>query len=506
MMRMMRNWASWRNKRYAVVTGASIAPIWFLAISYMLFAPPKYDASMTMILPGDGPTASLTLNDVGQASTRSSSPWSSSRLSPVESYRKLMMTASMKTRAANMRGMLPEHFPTPKIKLVDQTNLIMITVRGNSKKAAEANASAFLNAFNVELTALREDYIERREQANRSAIDIYEKSVTDAQQKMLDFRESTGIASDTQYARAQTLVETLEDRLREVETKRARLSGEVIGLEETLRTDAGKAAIGLKLSADPVFQNLLEAAGEQKLEFEAARRTFGPNHPDFLAIVVRFKGTLKALRDRGRSITGLSPEIFGTADLAAHGEREKMLATLVGIASRRDGLATEAKVLTEQLVEVRETVESLAVPSSQYERLARDLQITEAVFASALARADTTKTDLFGTYPLAQVVEYPVASSEPVSPDKKIGLIAAIAGTIFVVSGLVLAWLRGTIIAALGRMFAHPSTEPEFRRREPDAPDTRALDDEPLVEIPHQVPIHERYAFEAELERSRDTS
>lgn len=505
-MGLLRNWASWRRIRYAVVTGMSIAPIWFLAISYMLFAPPKYDASMTLILPGDGPTASLTLDNVGQASTHSSSPWSSSRLSPVESYRKLMMTSSMKNRAANMRGMLLEDFPTPKIKLVDQTNLIMITLRGNSQEAAEANASAFLNAFNVELTALREDYIARREEANRSAISIYEQSVMDAQQAMLDFRADTGIASETQYTRAQTLVETLEDRLREVERKEARLSGEVVGLEQTLRTSAPKAAIGLKLSADPVFQNLLEAAGEQKLEFESARRVYGENHPDFLAIAVRFKGTLMALRERGRAITGLSPEIFGGADLAAHGEREKMLATLVGIASRRDGLATEAGILRNQLVQVREKVENLAVPSSQYERLARDLQITEAVFASALARADTTKTDLFGTYPLAQVVEYPHASSKPVSPDKKIGLIAAIAGTIFVIGGLMLAWLRSRILTALGRMFSHPSNEPEFKRQEPVAPATRSLDDEPLIEIPNQVPIHERYAFEAELERDRDTS
>ncbi len=503
-MRVFRNWSSWRRMRYAIVTGASIAPIWFLAVSYMLFAPPKYDASMTLILPGDGPTASLTLDQVGQASTHSSSPWSSSRLSPVEGYRKLMMTGTVKRRAAETREVDPDSFPTPKIKLVDQTNLMMITLRGDSKDDAEANANAFLDAFNVELNTLRTNYTARRESANRSAIEVHEEAVMKAQNALLDFRARTGISSDAQYGQAQALVENLQGRLREVESKQVRLSGEVSGLEQTLRTSASEAAIALKLSADPVFQDLLKAAGIQKIEFEAARATFGPNHPDYLAIVERLKTTLTALRSRGRSITGLSPEVFSTADLAAHGEREKMLATLVGIASRRDGLIAEQAILNTQLTTALQEIERLALPSSQFERLARDLQIAEAVFASALARADTTKTDLFGTYPLAQVVEYPLASDKPVSPSKKIGMISAIAGTVFVVIGLMLAWLRGRILRALGRMFAHPSKDPEFQRKDPIAPDTKSLDDEPLVEIPNQIPIHERYAFEEKPERRND--
>jgi len=128
------------------------------------------------------------------------------------------------------------------------------------------------------------------------------------------------------------------------------------------------------------------------------------------------------------------------------------------------------------------------------------------VFASALARADTTKTDLFGTYPLAQVVEYPLASDDPVTPNEKIGLIAAIAGTIFVAGGLTLAWMRRPILRALGRMFAHPSSDPEFKRREPSPAAANALDDEPLVEIPNQIPRHERYAFADEEGNGRDSA
>jgi len=505
-MWIFRNWAVWRRLRYALVTIAAVSPIWFLAISYIAFSTPKYEAGMTLILPGEGPTASLTLDDVGQASTHSSSPWSSSRLSPVESYRKLMMTDAVRRRAAKQRSLSVDEFPKPKIKLVDQTNLMMLSLRGLSKGGAEDNANAFLEAFNTELTILREDYISRKETANRDAISGYKDAVTAAQTAILDFRSSTGLSSPEQYDETLALISSLETRVREIDAEQGRLSGEVMGLEASLGTTARRAASALKLRADPVFQAMLDDVGLLKIEYEKARSSFGDRHPDYLAIAGKFRAAVVAMQTRGRALTGLSPEEFRSADLATRGARESMLSTLVEADARRNGLRAEQVAMRQQLADARIEVESLAAPSAELDRLMRDHQVAEAVFASALARADTTKTDLFGSYPLVQVVEYPLASEKPVTPNKKIGLISAIAGTIFVAGGLILAWMRRPILRALGRMFAHPSAEPDFARREPATPDRKAQDDEPLIEIPNQVPRHERYAFEDEERPGRDTA
>ncbi len=505
-MQIFKNWANWRRLRYAIVTLAAIAPIWFLAISYILFSTPKFEANMTLILPGEGPTASLTLDEVGQASTHSSSPWSSSRLSPVESYRKLMMTDAVRRRAAMDRSLDTEAFPTPKIKLVDQTNLMMISLRGLSKGGAEDNANAFLDAFNAELGALRQDYIARRETANRDAIKGYKDAVNTAQQAILEFRNTSGLRSPEEYKETLVLIADLETRIRALDTDLERLSGEVSGLQGSLKTTADRAAAALKLRADPVFQAMLDDVGVLKINYEKARARYGERHPSFTAIATRYKATITAMQQRGRALTGLSADRFRTVDLATRGTRETMLSNLVEVDARRNGLAAERNVMTAQLDEAREKVGTLAAPSAELDRLMRDHQVAEAVFASALARADTTKTDLFGTYPLAQVVEYPLASDDPVTPNEKIGLIAAIAGTIFVAGGLTLAWMRRPILRALGRMFAHPSSDPEFKRREPSPAAANALDDEPLVEIPNQIPRHERYAFADEEGNGRDSA
>ncbi len=494
-MRIFRNWSSWRRLRYVIVTTMAITPIWFLAGSYILFTPKKYEAAMTIILPGDGPNASVNLDQVGQATMNSSSPWASSRLSPVESYRKLMMTDTVRREAAAARGLSPDNFPPPKIKLVDQTNFIMITIRGLTPDGATANANAFLDAFLAKLNRLRRDFAESREFANRSALVNYKENVARAQEKLLAYQAESGLASADQYGETIALVDKLSRRVQNIDAEIGRRAGEVSALQTSLKITPDRAAAALKLRADPVFQAMLTETAEKKIAYDQAVRRYGERHPAYEAAKREYLGAAQPMIRRGEGLTGLDSESFrALGDLSVEGTREGMFGTLVENAAARDGLIAERKALQAQLTFARAETKRLSAPAAELDRLARDHQVAEAVFVSAIARADTTKTDLFAAYPMAQVIEAPVASGTPVSPSTKIGLIAAIAGTIFVAGGLILAWMRMTILRWLGRLFAHPSAEisAALKSNEPAAPRREALDDEPLVEIPHQVPPHER--------------
>jgi len=490
-MRLFKNWAQWRRLRYVIVTVMAIAPIWFLAITYITLTPKQYAAGMTIILPGDGPNASVNLDQVGQATSSSSSPWASSRLSPVESYRKLMMTDTVRRASAAARGLTPDTFPKPKIKLVDQTNLIMVSMRGLSPEGATANAQAFLDSFTDELTRLRQDFADRRENANRSALKQYQDNVARAQERLLEFQAESGLADAGQYGETVALVDTLGRRLQNIDAEIGRRDGEVKALEASLNVDARRAASALKLRADPVFQSLLEEMTAMKIVFEKAKRQYGDRHPEFQAAKRKYLSIAQPMLQRGEALTGLDRQAFrALGDISAHGVRETMLGTLVDNAAARDGLIAERGALAAQYTTAKAEVQRLSAPAAELDRLAREHQVAEAVFVSAIARADTTKTDLFAAYPLAQVIEQPYASNDPVSPSTKIGLIAAIAGTVFVAGGLTLAWMRNSILRWLGRLFAHPSTEIDaaMAARESASPQPRALDDEPLIEIPNQVP------------------
>ena len=507
-----------------------IAPVWGLAYAYITYAPKTYATEIFMILPGEGGNSSVNLESVGQASSSSRSPWASNKLSPVESYRKLIMTETVHRRAAAKRDMPPEEFPRPKIKLIDQTNFITIRLKGKSPEAAQANAQALLDAFHEELNLLRSNYADEREKPNRSAINTYQANVNAASEAIVEFQARTGLASEDQFNERIALVERSSKRIRDVEAELERQAGEVRTLQMVLGADAAQAALALKLRADPVFQALLTEMSAAKIVFEKARITYGDKHPKYLSARREYISLTDAMIDRGRIITGRDEQQFRRiADLATHGQRELMLGKMVEQAASRDGLMSELVTLRSQHAAAIHDVKRLAGPAAKLDHLIREHQVALAVFASALAKADTTKADQFAAYPLAQIVEVPLANPKPVSPSRKIALLAAIAATFFILMGLVMIWMRGPILRWVGRAFAHPANDiaaavaaapasvvepmreaprtpaidpmvlrPPVRAERPApeshttggpvAPAQKALDDEPLIEIPHQTP------------------
>ena len=94
--------------------------------------------------------------------------------------------------------------------------------------------------------------------------------------------------------------------------------------------------------------------------------------------------------------------------------------------------------LDTQMDETAARVQALAGPATELDALLRDHQIAETVFASALARIDTNRTDMFASYPLTQTIEQPARPETAATPSKKIVLLGA-AGTMFLyVTGLIL--------------------------------------------------------------------
>ncbi|MEQ9675784.1 MAG: hypothetical protein RLO10_15125, partial [Roseovarius indicus] len=94
----------------------------------------------------------------------------------------------------------------------------------------------------------------------------------------------------------------------------------------------------------------------------------------------------------------------------------------------------------------------LASLASELEDRQRDFAVAEAVFASAIARTQSTKTDVYASYPLIQMLENPSLPEHPSSPRRKLAIGAGGAATFMLLMGLVLAWVRKPIISRLLHM------------------------------------------------------
>jgi uncharacterized protein involved in exopolysaccharide biosynthesis len=148
-------------------------------------------------------------------------------------------------------------------------------------------------------------------------------------------------------------------------------------------------------------------------------------------------------------VTGLPLSQLATLDVAPAGARAELLSRLVQLDATRAGTAEQLKTMQTRLQQEQATLARLAPAAARLEDLQRDFSVAEAVFASAIARSQSTKSDVYASYPLVQVLENPSLPDRPSSPNRKLALAAGGAATLMLIIGLALGWGRSALIDKL---------------------------------------------------------
>ena len=454
---MTRNWSflkggprQGRYMRYVLVLGLGWIAILVLAAAFFFLTPKTYSSGFTLILPGAGSSSSVNLNSLGQATSNTASPFGSHSLSPTENYKRLLQSYRLRGKVASALDLAITDVPAPNIKLANQTKLMYVSVKAASPLAAQQLADTWLISFEQELDALRNEEQSLREMAYRDTLEGFEQAVRDTQAKIIAFQSEYGLISVEQFRELVGQTETLRIELERAQAEMQVARSEVMRLSEILGITAEQAIDILTLLSDSAFQSIIEAHSKATTTRSELADMFGPNHPDVIAAQSELSGLNKGLFDRGRSLIGF--EAFATLDRAYYtskGERSALIARLVDAAVKYTGIQKRRDAVRDQLQNTQQRVEDLAVPATELDGLLRDHQVAETVFASALARIDTNRTDVFASYPLTQTVETPGLPSSPATPSKKFIALGTIAGMLFYAIGLALLWIRLPIIRAL---------------------------------------------------------
>lgn len=427
--------------------------IWAPISGYLRTAPLSFKSHTSLILPGSGASASMNLNGIGQATSYANSAFASNSVSPTETYKRLIGADRILEAAARSLGMTRRNFGKPRINLVDQTSLIHLEMTGGSASDAQARGDALLTAFFTELDALRTDEKDTRQDSGLAAIEDYRNSVAATRTDIARLQKETGLISAAQYDAMVEATRLLESRVLDLEATLSERAQNVTALEVTLGIPASAAAATLKLFADAEFVALTDEVGKHAGDLAKARASFGEGHPKVQSARAAHRtATAAALRQAG-SVTGLSQAQLETLDLAPAGPRADLLARLVRMDAERAGIETQHTTLAERLNSERSKQTQLAAAAARLQDLQRDFSVAEAVFASAIARNQSTKSDVYASYPLVQVLENPSLPEKPSSPNRKLAVAAGGAATMMMFLGLLLGWTRSALI---GRLLTTP--------------------------------------------------
>ncbi|WP_288926657.1 hypothetical protein [uncultured Maritimibacter sp.] len=443
-----------RLPRYIGITLLATSLIWAPILGYLATATARYTSQAVLILPGSGASASVTLDSIGQASSHASSPFANNSVSPTVTYKRLIGADRIIAHAAETVGTSRADFGSPQVQLIDQTGMIQLSITAGSPIAAQERGDALIAAFFEELDALRADELGTRETSGEGAIEEFRASVAATRAEMEALQRETGLVSAGQYEQIVSETDALRRRVLDLETDLDEQTRQVDALVASLAISPTLAAATIKLHADSEFAALADQMAEQSAALAMAAQQYGANHPERVGIRTKYEATLAEARRRAGRITGLGADQLDALDLAPVGGRADLLARLVEYDAARQGLAAEHATLATQLAVDEAKTAALLEPAARLEDLQRNFQVAEAVFASAMARAQTTKSDLYASYPLVQVLEDPNLPDQPSSPRKKLALAAGIAATLMLFMGLALGWMRRPLI---NRLLAKPA-------------------------------------------------
>ncbi|WP_236545311.1 GumC family protein [Tropicimonas marinistellae] len=444
-----------RLPRYIVLFLLGAVTFWAPIYGYLSTAPLRYTSSMSLILPGSGASASVNLDRIGQASSYANSPFASSSVSPTETYKRLLAADRILAAAAGSVDMRRQDFGVPRINLVDQTGLIHIEIVGNSPQDAQDRGEALLQAFFTEIDALRNDEVTVREVGGRDALDEYRDSVAATRMKIQRLQRETGLINAGQYEELVRETDALRVTLAEMSSEVTEKVRAAQALQLTLGITPADAAATLKLHADMEFNHIIEEMSQHAAALAEAEGRYGIRHPALKAARESHEATRERALVKAAVVTGLPRDAVSRLDLSPIGGRAELLAKLVQLDSERSGKQAELAELEQRFAEAEAKVMDLIEPAAQLEDLQRDFSVAEAVFASTSARSQTSKVDLFASYPLVQVLENPSLPEEPSSPRRKLAIAAGVAATLILVFGLFLGWIRRPLI---GKLLAEGST------------------------------------------------
>lgn len=433
--RKRRWWKSW------VVW--SLAAVWGLAASYYLFMPATYISKWTLIVPVSNNASTVALDSIGQSSMQPAQNFGSITLSPKVIYKEIADSDQVRQEAARLLGVADKAFGRPRVKLIDETSLMLFQIGARTPEDAKKKGDALVIAFNTQLDNLRRDEAEKRANSIKENLKSYQTNLDAARERVVEFQRKSGLRTANQFNETVSSSELLRRKITDNRAEIEKLASNQSSLVGRLGLDPVAAAAGLKLSANPSFHRLATTFAEANSVMHENRMIYGPNHPAMATARFKSAGALREIRELARA-SGVHPSVdlqslVTTINATPQGE---LLRTIVSNESLLEGRRHEVVAMEVELTGLEEDIARLSGDAAQLEKLRKDVLVAEAVLTSASARLDTSKTDVFSSYPIVQTLAAPSLPSERTQPQLLIALAAGMFGSLFILFAWGALWAR----------------------------------------------------------------
>ncbi|MDM8546542.1 GumC family protein [Candidatus Venteria ishoeyi] len=433
--------------RYLLLLLLCLGLIWAASLSYILLTPRSYTSAWTLILPGTGAGANVNLSGVGQIASSSSSAYGSHDLSPKVNYQHIALSPRVLGSTAESLKLTMAELGKPKIKLIPQTSLLLFKISASTPEFAQQKAQAFHSAFQQQLEQLRKEELHLRDHAVKQMLAQFNQRLNLSRQALADFQSRHYLISEQQSSDlARTLLD-LQKQQADIQIRQAAAEARLHTLMKQLHLNPSQVADALLLRNDPLYTRYQQQYAKAQVEYRQAQAKWGAQHPQLKSAQKVAQASWQGLLQQARQLIGkVNKKQLTALALQENSVRAQLYQQMIETDVDSKALAAQNQYLTQQIKDFRQQLSDTARQTAELTRLKRAHQIDSAAFSSALARIDAGKSDTHASYPLIQILDPPNLPDRPSAPKKKFALLGAIVGSLFVLIGMFLLWVRTPVI------------------------------------------------------------
>jgi len=426
----------------------------YVLLTLMVFAylqkKPVFGSNMALVMPGSGSSSSFQIDNVGQASVQTKSAFAGSSFNPRVNYKEMLKSREVISKAAGIVYIEYEDFGLPKIKLTEQTSIIEVDLSASSGRLVKDKAWALYQALQAHLDELRADEAMRRDQSISKVLGQYRERLNLTRNALVDFQQRALLIDQQQVAELMTNLSDLQMKVLLAKAEMKQNDNFVEQLSFDLGVSPSLAGKAFALQTDTQFRGHLKELDASAQEYSEFRSTWGQNHPKVKASNKRLFSAQNAAFNRSSAVLGdITARELKTLNLEASPDRANLFSQLLGSYATLQGQDAEIKALENSLYRLNDRLKIYDRESKELERLQREHDLAQAVFTSAAARLEASKSDVFASYPVIQLLTAPNEPMQHKSPSFKIAVLGFVAGFLFITTALLIVWQRAYLVSKL---------------------------------------------------------
>lgn len=393
---------------------------------YLMLEKPSYKTSWVILLPGTDRTSTISLDNLGEARSGGANAYGRVAISPKNTYKEIALSDAVIGKAAQKYGVEATAFSKPRITLIDQTPAMQFTLKSNSSDELYKRANLYNNTFHETLDELRDNEIERNYQGIENNLAEAKQRLNQARENIVDYQNQSDILAEEQFKRWLNDAEQLRTDLTKTSVELASVGAVVNTSLSQLGLSKNQAEALLVLQSSKAIETLVTELSELLTTKAQLEVTYAGQNP------VRKKNQreIDNLTQKIRHSLAPVPGLNAIPDSKLYGLLSDNVINNIDFVnnniSKFNGLKAQKLALSQRLEEYQQRIKIHTKDAAKLADLQRDHQIAEAIFSSALAKLDTSRLDIYATYPLTQLLTQPGATIKRDRLKSKLMIIAAV--------------------------------------------------------------------------------